>query len=649
MPAGPSSPSAASGAAGAAGEEASSPSPAPVSLQELDEASMREWQSLEAFAPNLFRPDASSGRPVELFRQEQAPHCRALMRDIETYFLPLQLPPRQCPSEFSGSRRMKMDRTAQGGAAKAGAAPCYGLQKPDRCHHCSLCNVCIMGMDHHCPWVGACVGAGNRKHFLLLLLHAVLALTVFLGFLLPELLQCFYSTVDLRRQFLLLFSWFLALGLDLLLTGFFCFHIYLLSSNMTTLEWCERVRLARDIRSVADLESRLYILACGGDVSGTAAEEERLEKAAASSFSANAPMIAGKSSSALSALLHRGQTPAAAAAAASPVIPVFSEEDGEVVMKAKPAPVAYPAEGGAATGGVDSGALQEGALSQAQQVLQKEYDSREEKSRSGKKKGTAITEAPARPLLDLLHMDLALLVALPDSLFHSLLTAQLHGEGSIYNTGSWLENVRQVMGHSMASWLLPTSAGLPAGPPYPVTQDFLQLRWRLQLRLLWRATHAEAALKVDYWWWYWQRNYFARQRAAQGKGATVAGERGVQVGPPLQTAVELLAMDLRQPFLARMARPAVGPAAPSQALGVVAAPAAPSPSSPPSSSPSDPERPPAMLSLSAENCVLKRGFGPQGLTAIASGFPYMEGPVPSIQYAQMARRKAEEHLAAESH
>ncbi|GBF95841.1 S-acyltransferase [Raphidocelis subcapitata] len=42
--------------------------------------------------------------------------------------------------------------------------------RPPGAHHCSTCGVCVVDLDHHCPFVNNCVGANNLRPFLLLLL-----------------------------------------------------------------------------------------------------------------------------------------------------------------------------------------------------------------------------------------------------------------------------------------------------------------------------------------------------------------------------------------------------------------------------------------------------------------------------------------------
>eukprot|EP00397_Hematodinium_sp_SG-2012_P021194 GEMP01021878.1.p1 GENE.GEMP01021878.1~~GEMP01021878.1.p1 ORF type:complete len:314 (+),score=35.98 GEMP01021878.1:229-1170(+) len=139
-----------------------------------------------------------------------------------------------------------------------------GKFKPDRCHHCRVCKRCVLKMDHHCPWISNCVGFNNYKYFFTHLVYCSASSIFIVINLFPTMMEALNATQASPYMMVIVSAESMALFMALLVTPFLMFHSFLLCSNMTTIEYCEKATKYRDNGSLV-----VYDVGCYANISAS--------------------------------------------------------------------------------------------------------------------------------------------------------------------------------------------------------------------------------------------------------------------------------------------------------------------------------------------------------------------------------------------
>ncbi|XP_076891810.1 putative protein S-acyltransferase 7 [Bidens hawaiensis] len=115
------------------------------------------------------------------------------------------------------------------------------LYRPPRCSHCSICDNCVDRFDHHCPWVGQCIGLRNYRFYFMFVSSATSLCIYIFAF-------CWVYVIKIKNSehtsiwgaliktpasialiiYTFICVWFVG--------GLTFFHLYLISTNQSTYE-----------------------------------------------------------------------------------------------------------------------------------------------------------------------------------------------------------------------------------------------------------------------------------------------------------------------------------------------------------------------------------------------------------------------------
>lgn len=161
------------------------------------------------------------------------------------YFMMLKLVNRSPEQieELAGEKLNILSRDAS--KEKEASAQCSTcrVHRPPRSSHCSDCGNCLEVSDHHCPFVGTCVGRRNYRYFCMFLLMVVISMI----YLIVQII-IFYTiksddSTDSPSTTVIVIICVVGIPIGILLLtliGFCTFHLWLTCRGKTTREFIKK-------------------------------------------------------------------------------------------------------------------------------------------------------------------------------------------------------------------------------------------------------------------------------------------------------------------------------------------------------------------------------------------------------------------------